>query len=130
MPANEPLQKTKYGKIFVKIFGWGIRAFITVVFFLFFLLSMFPLVGNTIGWVMLGFAIVLFLLLFLSPLSTTVNNMLYLKTWFRYALYAVLIGLVAFAGCNMESKKRLKKFIQKNQLQKIEMNNLLQKGNP
>lgn len=129
MQANEASQKVKSPKKLIKKIRSSLFIFITILFYLLFLLSMFPLVGNTVGWLMLAVSLVLFLMLFVSPLSTTLTNMFFLKNWFRYSLYAVLIGLVAFAGCNLESKKRLKEFIEKNQKQKIEMENLLQKGN-
>lgn len=90
-----------------------LRGVITVLFFVIFLLSLLPLVGRTVGWIMLPVSIVFFLLLFFSPLSKTLKKMFYVQTWFRYSLYAVLVGLLMFTGCNIESKKYVKEFKEK-----------------
>lgn len=39
--------------------------------------------------------------------------MLFIQTWFKYSLYAVLVGLLMFTGCDIESKKYLKTFKEK-----------------
>lgn len=105
-----------------RLLGSFLLFLLTILFFLFFILSLLPLVGYLVGWLMLVPAVLLFFSLLFSVRFTFLQKR-FLTCWLRYSLYTVLIGLVATAGCNLESKKNLKKFQQETLLEK---NNLKQ----